>query len=89
MGVGYIIGPRLAALNFSGGVLAWGLLAPIITYFKYGNGMPANMDYANCHCPGMEGLCKANSNRRNVGGCGLHFVENEKELNYRYCPFNW
>lgn len=39
MGVGYIIGPRLAALNFSGGVLAWGLLAPMIAYFKYsGNG---------------------------------------------------
>lgn len=38
MGVGYIIGPRLAALNFSGGVLAWGLLAPIIAYFKYYSG---------------------------------------------------
>ncbi len=38
MGVGYIIGPRLAALNFSGGVLAWGLLAPMIAYFKYYNG---------------------------------------------------
>lgn len=33
MGVGYIIGPRLGALNFSGGILAWGLLVPIITYF--------------------------------------------------------
>jgi len=33
IGVGYIIGPRLAALNFSGGVLAWGLLTPIILYF--------------------------------------------------------
>ncbi|NCS89768.1 MAG: oligopeptide transporter, OPT family [Ignavibacteria bacterium CG_4_9_14_3_um_filter_36_18] len=33
MGVGYIIGPKLAALNFSGGVIAWGLLAPIIAYF--------------------------------------------------------
>ena len=32
-GVGYIIGPKLGALNFSGGVLAWGLLAPIIYYF--------------------------------------------------------
>ncbi|MEW6195946.1 MAG: oligopeptide transporter, OPT family [Bacteroidota bacterium] len=37
MGVGYIIGPRLAALNFSGGVIAWGLLAPMIAYFKYGD----------------------------------------------------
>ena len=33
MGVGYIIGPKLGALNFSGGLLAWGLLAPMILYF--------------------------------------------------------
>ncbi len=29
LGVGYIIGPRLAALNFAGGVLAWGLFVPL------------------------------------------------------------
>ena len=33
MGVGYIIGPKLGALNFSGGLLAWGLMAPMILYF--------------------------------------------------------
>jgi putative OPT family oligopeptide transporter len=33
LGVGFIIGPRLAALNFAGGVLAWGLLVPLLTYF--------------------------------------------------------
>ncbi|MCI0569037.1 MAG: oligopeptide transporter, OPT family [Acidobacteria bacterium] len=33
VGVGYIIGPVLAALNFSGGVLAWGLLVPLLIYF--------------------------------------------------------
>ena len=32
LGVGFIIGPRLAALNFAGGVLAWGLLVPLLTY---------------------------------------------------------
>jgi putative OPT family oligopeptide transporter len=32
-GVGYIIGPKLGAINFSGGVLAWGLMTPIIAYF--------------------------------------------------------
>ncbi len=32
MGVGYIIGWRLAALVFSGGVLAWGLLVPLILF---------------------------------------------------------
>ena len=32
LGVGYIIGIRLAALQFSGGVLAWGLLVPLIIF---------------------------------------------------------
>ncbi len=30
--MGYIIGPRLAAFNFAGGVLAWGLLVPLLTF---------------------------------------------------------
>jgi len=33
LGVGYIIGPRLASLNFAGGVLAWGLFAPLLMFF--------------------------------------------------------
>lgn len=33
MGVGYIIGPKLASLAFGGGLIAWGLLTPIIQYF--------------------------------------------------------
>ncbi len=33
IGVGYIIGPTLGALAFSGGLIAWGLLTPIILYF--------------------------------------------------------
>src|SRR5450755_3722403 len=33
LGVGYIIGLRLAALQFSGGVLAWGLMVPLFMYF--------------------------------------------------------
>ena len=32
-GVGYIIGPELASINFSGSVLAWGLLIPLLVYF--------------------------------------------------------
>ena len=44
MGVGYIIGPRLAALNFSGGVLAWGLLAPMIAYFINGGNNGTEVD---------------------------------------------
>jgi len=34
IGVGYIIGPRLAAINFAGGVLGWGLFVPLLLYFN-------------------------------------------------------
>jgi putative OPT family oligopeptide transporter len=40
LGVGYIIGPRLASLNFAGGVVAWGLLVPLLT-FVLGPGIQA------------------------------------------------
>ncbi len=42
LGVGYIIGPRLAALNFAGGVVAWGLLVPLLVYFL-GPGIEARL----------------------------------------------
>lgn len=32
LGVGYIIGPELGALNFAGGLLAWGLFVPLLVY---------------------------------------------------------
>ncbi|HLP17489.1 MAG TPA: oligopeptide transporter, OPT family, partial [Bacteroidota bacterium] len=32
VGVGYIIGPRLASLNFAGGLLAWGLFVPLLMF---------------------------------------------------------
>src|SRR6266576_1382486 len=33
LGVGYIIGLRLASIQFAGGVLAWGLLVPLLMFF--------------------------------------------------------
>ncbi|MCC7157713.1 MAG: oligopeptide transporter, OPT family [Bryobacterales bacterium] len=33
LGVGYIIGPVLGSLNFAGGVVAWGLMVPLLIYF--------------------------------------------------------
>jgi len=33
LGVGYIIGLRLASIQFAGSVLAWGLLVPMMIYF--------------------------------------------------------
>jgi putative OPT family oligopeptide transporter len=32
MGIGYIIGPRLSAINFSGTVVAWWLLIPLVLF---------------------------------------------------------
>ncbi len=34
IGVGYIIGPRLAAINFAGGVLAWFVFIPMILFLN-------------------------------------------------------
>ena len=33
IGIGYIIGPQLAAINFAGGVLAWWILIPLLMFF--------------------------------------------------------
>jgi putative OPT family oligopeptide transporter len=33
IGVGFIIGPELGALNFAGGLLAWGLFVPLLVFF--------------------------------------------------------
>ena len=46
LGVGYIIGPKLAAINFSGGVLAWGLLAPALAFFLNYNDLAGVSDWA-------------------------------------------
>lgn len=43
MGVGYVIGPRLAAINFSGGVLAWGFLVPLILFVNGPEGTVAQV----------------------------------------------
>ncbi|BDU78238.1 OPT family oligopeptide transporter [Mesoterricola sediminis] len=47
MGVGYIIGPKLGALNFAGGILAWGLMVPLIIYFIAPYAMPAEATKAD------------------------------------------
>ena len=38
IGVGYIIGPRLSAVAFSGGVLGWWLFIPLAIFFNVGVG---------------------------------------------------
>lgn len=33
MGIGYIIGPRLASINLAGGLIAWWMLIPLLLFF--------------------------------------------------------
>ncbi len=78
LGVGYIIGPRLAALNFAGGVLAWGLLVPLLTHVL-GPSLQAD---ASGHAGVMAATgefdlllhCPADRSRRNAGGRVIHPV---------------
>ncbi len=51
MGVGYIIGPELGALNFAGGLLAWGLMVPLLV-FLLGPKIIADFAAANALDPG-------------------------------------
>ena len=73
LGVGYIIGPRLAALNFAGGLLAWGLLVPLLT-FTIGPYIQASMPAGTNHRLAAAGAshllfdCAADRGRRNAGG---------------------
>ncbi len=46
IGIGYIIGPRLASVNIAGGILAWWILIPLLLFFdpdlatRIGNATP-------------------------------------------------
>ena len=45
LGVGYIIGPKLSALNFSGSIMAWGLMVPMLLMMlgsAFVESLPAN-----------------------------------------------
>jgi putative OPT family oligopeptide transporter len=59
LGVGYIIGPRLAAMQFAGGVFAWGLLVPLLMFLlgpQLRGFIPAN---ANADAESWAGLAAA------------------------------
>jgi OPT family oligopeptide transporter len=51
IGIGYIIGPSLAAINFSGGLLAWWIFIPLLLFFdpdlprRIGSNDPALASY--------------------------------------------
>ena len=79
LGVGYIIGPRLAALNFAGGVLAWGLLVPLLPS-RFGPYVQASLPPRTNGFMGTAGEfdlfldCAAYCRGRHAGGRIIHAV---------------
>jgi len=61
MGVGYVIGPRIAGIMFAGGVLSWLMLLPLLTIFgEYINVPfpPIHPNFANNPATGVPFLIK-------------------------------
>jgi putative OPT family oligopeptide transporter len=99
MGVGYIIGPKLGALNFSGGLIAWGLLAPIIYYFiapsidmTFLTDWAAMLQAKDPNLSTTDAIAKVSDSGyqitqvwRYAYGSHFHFVQNEKKPGSRYC----
>ena len=72
-------GLRLAALQFSGGVLAWGLMVPLLMYFlgPQLQAIPSGRYAGQLGDHGGGGVaiyCAADRRGRNVGGRGVHAV---------------
>ena len=91
LGVGYIIGPELAALNFSGGVLAWGLLVPLLIFFlgpqlqtflPAGAATQAGWALANAV---WRYIVRPDRRGRHDGGRVLHAVPHAQEPGVRAC----
>jgi hypothetical protein len=70
MSVGYIIGPRLSALNFSGGVLAWLILVPLIMFISgEGSALMNLMQHPSlADASGLERLEVVADRARGIGG---------------------
>ena len=85
LGVGYIIGPR-SALNFAGGLLAWGLLVPMLMYFlgpELQKTLPAGAEHESWARPGDGRLVlhrAAHRRGRHAGRRKLHPVPMRKSL---------
>ena len=91
LGVGYIIGPELGALNFAGGLLAWGLFVPLLVFFLG----PALIDqYTGAERRARTGpgrwsahlyrfIVRPDRGRRHAGGRLLHAVQDAQEPDRR------
>ena len=84
LGVGYIIGLRLASIQFAGGVLAWGLMVPLLMFFlgpqlKAVSSGGYSRQLGDHGGRGVAIHRASHRRRRNAGGRGLHSVQNAQE----------
>ena len=86
MGVGYVIGPELwRRCNFSGGVLAWGVLVPLLMYFlgpQLQQFLPPGAGDGRMGRQRRGGVAlhrPADRGGRHDGGRGLHVVPHAQE----------
>ena len=80
LGVGYIIGIRLASLQFAGSVLAWGLLVPMLIFFlgpQIRQFLPADTpdNWATMSVAVWRSIVRPDRGRRHAGGRGLYAVQ--------------
>ena len=84
IGIGYIIGPRLAAINFSGGVIAWLVLIPLVLFIdpELPHRVGATTGGTGAVGPGeLHGLVQrgaADRRGRHAGGRGLHALQHAR-----------
>ena len=90
LGVGYIIGPELGALNFAGGLLAWGLFVPLLVFFLGPQLAPGYTDAAGVTELGGHGRPPlalhrpADRGRRDAGRRQLHPLPHAEEPGPRH-----
>ncbi len=86
LGVGYIIGLKLAALQFSGGVLAWGLMVPLLMYFlgpQLRHYIPADTpdDWATMAAAVWRYIVRPIAVGGMLVGRGLHAIQDARQFN--------
>ena len=75
IGIGYIIGPELASVNFAGGVIAWWILIPLLLFFD--PDLPRRIGTTDPGDRRLFGLVQrgpAHCGGNHAGGRGQHHV---------------
>ena len=70
MGVGYVIGPRIAGTMFAGGVLSWLVLLPLLSILGAYINVPVSADSSQLRQQPGDRPCRSRFSRWVPGSCG-------------------